>query len=582
MLQKRCPCTTGDYRVSIASELQDELGPNPSEKPKAKRSGRSAGKHNGPSVFELANEIDTLRVLDQLGIAYESTPRGEMAECPGCGESGALVCRDGGVKCQHDRCNHAGPPNNPGFRTNVDLVIAVKDSQPVDAAKTICDWFGIPIPGPNKANGSPCDDGWNPTDDDDPRAPPKDKQSSKPAEPIKLPFLWVRDFGELMKPPELRWLFKDIRTGKPFCRAGKCYALSADGGVGKGFFTLQTGVSIATGYDLFDAFRPEQAGRVAILAAEDDQDEIHHRLYRISNAMGIGEDQKVRDNIGVFPLSGEQVNLLETDAARNQQRTEILGVLIDQLTEMAKDGGFEWSLIAIDPLARFGSSNVEIDQGAATAFTAALEFMSDNLPGTPTIGVNHHSSAASVQSGRSNMRGVTGLRDAFRLVMSLDAFSTASGLRGVLVRNTKNNLAPEAPPLWLVRLDNEPMGDGSYLETSGVLRRATEDEIEELEAVAGSTVGASREQREQAKTTAKQAKFEADCQAVLSCLPETPASVSSDELIARLSAIGKGCSVPTLKPRMAHLTKEGMALDLSDGSQGTARKWARPAKGSTT
>ena len=425
--------------MSMASDLQDELGPDPSDKPKAKRANRSSH-NNGASVFDLANEIDTLRVLDRLGIGYESTPRGAMLACPGCGEDGAMVCENGGVKCMHDRCAHAGPPNNRGFRTNVDLLIEVKDSQPLEAAKTICDWFGIEVPASAKSNGAR--DSYEPTDDDDPRAPPK---GAKKTEPIRLPFVWVRDFGELMNPPVLRWLFTDVRTGKPFCRAGKCYALAANGGVGKGFFTLQTSVSIVSGFDLFETFRPQQSGRVAILAAEDDQDEIHHRLYRICNAMQISDTRAICDNIGVLPLSGEQVNLLEIDAARNQQRTEVFGALIDQLTGLARDGGFEWSMIAIDPLARFGSANVEVDQGAATAFAAALEHMADNLPGKPAIGVNHHSSAASVQSGRSNMRGVTGLRDAFRMVMSMDSFNTSGGTRGVLVRNTKNNLAPEAP-----------------------------------------------------------------------------------------------------------------------------------------
>ena len=123
------------------------------------------------------------------------------------------------------------------------------------------------------------------------------------------------------------------------------------------------------------------------------------------------------------------------------------------------------------------------------------------------------------------------------------------------------------------------MGGGRYLDTSGVLRAATDEEIEELEAVAGGTAGASREQRQQAKASAKQAKFEADCEAVLECLPESPASLSREELLAALSAAGHGCSAPTLYVRMAALVDSGRAVDLSNGSKGRPRRWARATGG---
>jgi regulatory protein RepA len=214
-----------------------------------------------------------------------------------------------------------------------------------------------------------------------------------------------------MKPPKLRWLFRDARTSKPFMRAGKCYVLSADGGVGKGFFTLQTAVSVATGRDLFGAFRPEQSGRVALLVGEDDLPEIHHRLHRIANALGLSDLEQVRNRIGIFPLSGQQVNLLRLDEGRNPERTLVFTTLLNQLTALAKQGDFEWSLISIDPLSRFGGSTVETDQNMATAFVAALEHLAEQLPGMPAVQVSHHSSAASVKSGRANVRGVSGLRD---------------------------------------------------------------------------------------------------------------------------------------------------------------------------
>jgi hypothetical protein len=408
-------------------------------------------------------------------------------------------------------------------------------------------------------------------DPEDPEATP---------EPVKLPFVWLRDFGDLHKPEPLRWLLRDRRTGKPFMRAGEAAVLAGDGGVGKGFFWLQVAASIALGRDLFDTFTPEQSDRVVLLVAEDKQNEIHHRLHRIANAMALGADEMaaLQEKVGVMPLSGQLVNLLTVDPlTRSPSRTAMFDQLVNQLGEMATAGGFEWSLVGLDPLARFGSANAELDQTAATMFVQALEAMSERLPGKPAIGVTHHSSAASVGSGRSNVRGVTGLRNAFRLAMVLDACETPGGLRGLLLTNDKNNLAPKADRLWLVRLDNEAMPGGGYLETAGVLRRATDDEAKELDAVAGTAPAATREQREQAKELTKSDKFRADCDAVEACLPFAPEHLSRAELLAALAKVGKACAKNTLDVRLAELERTGRIIDLSGGSKATARKYTRPA-----
>lgn len=115
-------------------------------KPKAVRSNGEA------SMFELANRVDTVQLLDRLGISHEETGRGEMATCPGCGESGALVCKEGGLKCLHDRCAHAGPRDKPGFRNPVAIVETAKSLDGKGAARWICESFGIPIP-ERKTNG---------------------------------------------------------------------------------------------------------------------------------------------------------------------------------------------------------------------------------------------------------------------------------------------------------------------------------------------------------------------------------------------------------------------------------------------
>ncbi|MGC4091381.1 MAG: AAA family ATPase [Polyangiaceae bacterium] len=130
--------------LSAADKLRGVVAESPA--PTAQRSGCDG-------VFTLANRISTIGVLDRLGISHSTTARGEMAVCPGCGEDGALVGKNGGLKCLHDRCSHAGPKNNRGFRTNVDLAAQMQSMPAAEAATWLCSEFGIAMPATRKTNG---------------------------------------------------------------------------------------------------------------------------------------------------------------------------------------------------------------------------------------------------------------------------------------------------------------------------------------------------------------------------------------------------------------------------------------------
>src|SRR5690606_13920940 len=100
------------------------------------------------SIFSRVREVSTVAVLDWLGIEYND----KHATCPGCGEDGALICKDGGLKCLHNRCSHVGPAGHPGFRSNVDIVTAVRGGEALEAAHAICERFGINVPKAKKSN----------------------------------------------------------------------------------------------------------------------------------------------------------------------------------------------------------------------------------------------------------------------------------------------------------------------------------------------------------------------------------------------------------------------------------------------
>jgi hypothetical protein len=142
--------------LTLLAKLEKEFGEEPKQvaAPKQQSSGGPVTAP-GEGLYSRANSVDTIALLDLLGIGHHPHGSDEHAICPGCGEDGALVCENGGLKCLHDRCSLAGPPKNKGFRAPLDIVAQVKQCSPKEAALWICERFGLERPAPPRQQPAP-------------------------------------------------------------------------------------------------------------------------------------------------------------------------------------------------------------------------------------------------------------------------------------------------------------------------------------------------------------------------------------------------------------------------------------------
>lgn len=280
--------------------------------------------------------------------------------------------------------------------------------------------------------------------------------------PTVIDEAWKHTAVEMLtvQPEPRKWLLQhpthkgdecDPRDGDGLLGLGKAGLLASAGGVGKTSSLVQLAVAIIVGRRWFDHFNVghHATGRVLLALAEEDMDDCHRKLYAAAQAHRLSYEERrlVAERLVVLPLAGHAVRLLMRGAD---------GVSIEDAPELRSlnrllTAGGEWSLIGIDPLARWGGNvGVEMETDGATRFVQALEGLT-RVPGTPAVITAHHSSKISRREGKADVRGVTALSDAARWVATLvmDEDETSAHFQQVKT----NHSPPMTKDLLLVRGD---------------------------------------------------------------------------------------------------------------------------------
>ena len=209
-----------------------------------------------------------------------------------------------------------------------------------------------------------------------------------------------------------RWVLQD------FLPLGIVAAVVAPGGSSKSQLLMQLAYSVATGIPLAGHWAVGEQGGVLMLCAEDGRDEIHRRVYRMHQQVGLGLDptalQALEDRLFIRSMAGEDVLLTNATISGEVVRT----ALAERLLLTAKQVP-DLKLMIIDPASRFrgGDENSNAD---ATRFIQTLEYVA--LTAGITILMAHHSHkgvANSPEASQNGARGASALTDGMRWQMAL-------------------------------------------------------------------------------------------------------------------------------------------------------------------
>lgn len=346
---------------------------------------------------------------------------------------------------------------------------------------------------------------------------------------------------------------------------GEAGMLSSEGGAGKTMALMQLGMCVALGIPWLDHFEigeEARGGRVLLLLAEEKPHHIHRRMRACAKTMKLTREQaeRVTERVVAIGLSGQPVTLVGpsadgtgidvTDEHRDLQKL-LARVQFRRCPKCRVVTGrpececgqelppiLGWSLVVLDPLARWAGADTETDNIGATRFVQAVETLSQ-APGNPGVLVAHHSSKVARREGKADSRGATGLTDGFRWQGTLRNVK-----KGAKFQQVKSNYsAPMVDELDLVRLKG------------GVLRVKSEDEIREEEAKVEDRFA----EREHRRVEANEDRIQAAARAILDTLTKCNRAQTVIKSRSQLLALVKGGQQPK-NDALSRLLHEGRII----------------------
>ncbi len=242
--------------------------------------------------------------------------------------------------------------------------------------------------------------------------------------------------------------------------------LSGDGGTGKSLLALQIATAGALGIGTLD-LKP-RPGRTLVLAAEDEWDEVHRRLFDIC-AANHADLSDLRGMMRVLPLAGHDAELARPDRNKVMQPTERMQWLVDNLV------AFRPALVVLDTSADlFGGD--EINRNQVRWFVSTLRGLAMELD--TAMMLLSHPSVQGMQTG-TGLSGSTAWNNSVRSRLYLTADRDDEDLR--LLKGMKANYGRKGGELRLRWQDGTfVLDDGKPSAAAGLINKQAETTFKQL------------------------------------------------------------------------------------------------------
>ncbi len=290
---------------------------------------------------------------------------------------------------------------------------------------------------------------------------------------------WLKD----ALPPREHLLW-DSRTGKGAVDRAGTWLFAAAGGSGKSYAALDLSLAVTTGGSWYGLDTTGRPGRVLLIVAEDDADDLRRRLRWIADVRYPGA--RVAGGITILPLRGKSISFV-------QQQDRFTGAFVQgdglheviaYVDESRKATGSPFDLVIVDPVSRFAGVSLDKDSSAATAFINACDALAKAAGGL-VLGITHTNkasrSADRVAAEAADVRGSSAQTDGARGVIQMAPEydkKTRQSTGNVVLSCGKANHLPKWDDVVLRRRDNgvlEPLDAIDHAEWTAA-RRAEDPE----------------------------------------------------------------------------------------------------------
>lgn len=237
--------------------------------------------------------------------------------------------------------------------------------------------------------------------------------------------------------------------------------LSGDGGTGKSLLALQIAVAGALGIGTLD-LKPKH-GRTLVLAAEDDQDEVHRRIADICREHGVGM-AGLADRLRVYPLAGENAELARPDIrSKVIVPTKMYEALLDEVATFRPD------LVVLDTSADlFGGD--EVNRAQVRQFVGLLRAIAIGFD--TAVLLLSHPSVQGMQTG-TGLSGSTAWNNSVRSRLYLTADRDDDDLR--VLKGMKSNYGRKGDEMRLRWQDGAfVLDDGKPSAVAGMINKQAE------------------------------------------------------------------------------------------------------------